>query len=247
MKKILKGIIVFAFWILVWEAISIIIGRELLVPSPYLTLKTLVRLCKTPVFWLSTLATLGRIALGFFVGVALGTLFAFFTRYIKNADLLISPMMRLIRAIPVASFIILALVWIKTEALPSFISAATVIPMVWQSVSGALSDGIDKRLIEMATVCRLPKRRIFTKIVIPSVFPAFISSASNALGFAWKSGVAAEVICQPGFSIGRRLQTAKLTLETAEVFAWTAVVCVLSLALERLLRAAAKKFGGNSR
>lgn len=242
MKQILKGIVVFAFWILVWEAISIIVGKELLVPSPLLTLKTLIKLGTTGKFWLSTLATLWRIALGFFAGVALGTLFAFLTHYIKPAGTLISPVIRLIRAVPVASFIILALVWVKTETLPSFISAATVIPMVWQNVSGALSSGIDKNLIEMATVCRLPKPKIFTKIVIPSIFPSFVSGASNALGFAWKSGVAAEVICQPGFSIGRRLQTAKLTLETSEVFAWTAVVCLLSLLLEKLLRKAAKRF-----
>ena len=57
----------------------------------------------------------------------------------------------------------------------------------------------------------------------------------SGLGFAWKSAVAAEVICRPDFSIGDRLQVAKLTLETPEVFAWTAVVVVLSLLLEKLL------------
>lgn len=83
--------------------------------------------------------------------------------------------------------------------------------------------------------------------MIPSIAPVFVSGAVNALGFAWKSGVAAEVICQPVFSIGRQLQTAKLTLETAEVFAWTAVVCILSTLLEKLFKSTAGRFRAFSR
>lgn len=242
-KRLLRGIGVFAFWILIWEAISIIVGQELLVPSPGLTIRTLLRLAQTQKFWLSTLMSLLRIAAGFTVGTALGAALGFLTHYSKLADTFLSPVMRLIRAVPVASFIILALVWIKTEALPSFISAAMAAPMVWQSVSGALGSDVDRQLIEMARVYRLGKPKIFVRIVLPSVAPAFISSSVSALGFAWKSGVAAEVICQPALSIGRQLQTAKLTLETAEVFAWTATVCVVSTLLEKLLRKAAKRFG----
>ncbi len=242
-RNLLKGLSVFAFWILIWEAISLIVGQELLVPSPLLTVRTFVRLATTTKFWLSTGLTLVRIAVGFAVGTLIGALLAFATHYSAVADTIISPVIRLVRAVPVASFIILALVWIKTEALPSFISAAMAAPMVWQNVSGALKSDIDPKLLEMARVYQLGKRKIFTKIVLPSIAPAFVSSSVNALGFAWKSGVAAEVICQPAFSIGRQLQTAKLTLETAEVFAWTAVVCLLSTLLERLFRLIAARFG----
>ena len=73
------------------------------------------------------------------------------------------------------------------------------------------------------------------KLYLPSVQPFFLTAAVNGLGFAWKSGVAAEVICRPDFSIGKQLQDAKTYLETPEVFAWTAVVILLSLLLERLL------------
>ena len=245
-RSLLKGLCVFAFWILIWEAISLIVGQELLVPSPALTVRTFARLASTSKFWLSTGLTLVRIAVGFAAGTLIGALLAFATHYSVAADTIISPVIRLIRAVPVASFIILALVWIKTEALPSFISAAMAAPMVWQNVNGALKSDVDPKLLEMARVYRLGKRKTFIKIVLPSIAPAFVSSSVNALGFAWKSGVAAEVICQPAFSIGRQLQTAKLTLETAEVFAWTAVVCLLSMLLERLFRLLASRFGRRS-
>ena len=156
-RKLLKGLCVFAFWILIWEAISLIVGQELLVPSPMLTLKTFTRLAATSKFWLSTGLTLVRIAVGFAAGTLIGALLAFATHYSSAADTIISPVIRLVRAVPVASFIILALVWIKTEALPSFISAAMAAPMVWQNVGGALKSDVDPKLLEMARVYRLGK------------------------------------------------------------------------------------------
>ena len=72
--------------------------------------------------------------------------------------------------------------------------------------------------------------------------PSFIAAAVSALGFAWKSGVAAEVICRPASSLGRLLQDAKLYLETPRVFALTAVVAVLSLLLEIAVKRLARRF-----
>lgn len=239
---LLRGVFVFVFWLGVWELISLAVGIELLVPSPLTVAKTLVRLASERNFWVSTLLTLWRVALGFAGGTLLGALLAFLTHYFTIAKTLLEPVIRIVRAVPVASFIILALVWIQTEALPSFISGAMAMPMVWQSISTSLESDIDPRLLEMSKVYKVPRGRVFRGIVLPSVAPAFVSGALNALGFAWKSGVAAEVICQPKLSIGKQLQNAKIFLETPEVFAWTLTVCVLSLTLEKILQFVSKKF-----
>ena len=90
-------------------------------------------------------------------------------------------------------------------------------------------------LIEMVTMYAVTPHRVLTKLYLPSVKPYFITACVNGLGFAWKSGVAAEVICRPDLAIGNRLQLAKITLETPEVFAWTAVIILLSIALEKVL------------
>lgn len=234
-RSLLRGVFLALFWLAVWEVISLIVGAELLVPSPRRVALRWLELAGTSKFWLSTTLSLGRVALGFAAGTIIGVLLAFLTRYFGLARLLLTPVIRVVRAVPVASFIILALVWIKTEALPSFISAAMAAPMVWQSVSTALSE-VDVSLLEMARVYKAPPRRALFGIVLPAVYPAFMSGALNALGFAWKSGVAAEVICQPALSIGKQLQNAKVYLETPDVFAWTITVCALSMGLERLLR-----------
>jgi NitT/TauT family transport system permease protein len=238
-----RGILVFVFWIAVWEMISLAVGLDLLVPSPLTVARVWAELALTSSFWLSAFLSLARVVAGFIAGTAIGALLAFLTHYIKPARLLLEPLIKVIRAVPVASFIILALVWIKTNALPSFISAAMAAPMVWQSVADSLKSDVDPRLLEMAGIYGFGRRKIFAHIVIPSVFPAFVSSAMGALGFAWKSGIAAEVICQPAFSIGRQLQLAKIYLETPRVFAWTCTVCLMSMALERLLKLIAGRYG----
>jgi len=242
-RRFLYGGAALLFWIAVWWGVSLLIRQEILLPTPLQVAKVWGKLAKTASFWITAGLSLFRVTVGFIVGTLLGVLSAFLTHYLMAVRVLLTPFIRILRAVPVASFIILALVWVQTEVLPSFIAAAMALPMVWQNVSGALENDIDGKLLEMATVYHLPKRTVFYKIVLPSVFPAFVTGAVGALGFAWKSGIAAEVICQPAMSIGKQLQSAKLYLETPQVFAWTVTVCILSMTLENVLKRLAARFG----
>jgi NitT/TauT family transport system permease protein len=135
----------------------------------------------------------------------------------------------------VASFIILAFFWIQLDLLPGFIAFLMVVPMVWANVSEGIRQ-TDSGLLEMARVYRLGFWKTLWHIWIPSVRPFFLTACTTGLAFAWKSGIAAEVICNPNLAIGSRLGDAKAYLEMPEVFAWTAMVVVLSVLLERVLR-----------
>ncbi|MBQ8508815.1 MAG: ABC transporter permease subunit [Clostridia bacterium] len=247
LRRLAWGLGVFVFWLTLWQLLSMLVGQELLLPPPLLVAKTWLMLAGTAAFWQAAGLSLLRVLAGFAAGTIIGALCAFGTHYSQILYALLTPILRMIRAVPVASFIILALVWVRTEALPSFISAAMAIPMVWQSVSGALESGVSRELLEMAAVYGFTKKKTFLAVVLPSIWPTFLSGAVSALGFAWKSGIAAEVICQPKLSIGRQLQSAKVYLETPQVFAWTATVCLLSMGIEWLLARAVKKGGRNGR
>ncbi len=241
-KRLLWSVAALVFWVAVWWFIAWRVNQELLVPSPALVAKTLWQLGGTSAFWKACAASLLRIAAGFAGGVAAGALLALLTARFTTAERLLSPLLRTVRATPVASFIILALVWLATDTLPAFIAFLMVVPIVWGNVDKGLRQ-TDRRLLEMAHLFRMGKRRTFVHVWIPSVMPYFLTACTTALGLAWKSGIAAEVICRPDDSIGRLLQTAKLHLETAEVFAYTIAVVVLSILLERLLLTLAKRFG----
>ncbi len=166
--------------------------------------------------------------------ILLGVLLAALTESSPLMRTLLSPLMTLVKSTPVASFIILALIWLGRDVLPVFISALMVLPVVWANVSAGIA-GRDVRLLEMAKVYRLPKLRVLRRITVPSVLPQFRAALSSALGLGWKAGIAAEVLTVPQRSIGRMIYESKLYLETTDLFVWTAAVVILSLIIERLL------------
>ena len=241
-SRFIAGLGAAAFWLAIWQIISMLVAQELLVPAPSVVLSTLAGLVRTAGFWAATGLSLLRITAGFLFGIAFGSAAAVVTTRYRTADALLSPMLRLIRATPVASFIILALVWIKTGWLPAFISFLMVVPVVWSNMENGIRQ-TDVRLLEMAQVYRLGWFRTLIHVRIPSVMPYFMAACTTGMGLAWKSGIAAEVICRPELSIGRQLQSAKIYLETPEVFAWTITVVALSLLLEKLLVYGAARFG----
>lgn len=223
------------FWLAVWQVASLLVGQELLVPAPSVVLATLGGLLGTASFWQVTGWSLLRVLAGFVAGVAVGCGAAVLTVRSRVADALLSPLLRVVRAAPVASFVILALVWIPTGRLSAFISFLMVVPVVWDNMTHGIA-GQDRNLLEMASVFRFGRWQTFRRVRLPLLLPFFAAACTTGMGLAWKSGVAAEVISRPELSIGGELQDAKVYLETPEVFAWTITVVALSMLLEAGLR-----------
>ena len=240
-KNLLKNIAVFVFWLLIWQIAAIIANQEILIPSPLSTLLALFDLGKNPQFYLAILFSLLRIISGFLLGVLVGIIGAVLAHSFGIINKTVTPLLKIIRAVPVASFIILALVWFKSPILPIFIAFTTVLPIIWTETQDALQN-TDKRYIEMGKIFRLSGFKILFDIKLPFARQTIISTSLTALGFAWKSGIAAEVICMPVNSLGGLLQEAKLYILTPEVFAITAVIAILSLLLEAFIRKLLRRF-----
>lgn len=233
-KKLFKKAAVCLLWLAIWQLAAILINQEILIPTPYATLKALFALAATSRFYLSVTASLLRIIAGYSLGIIAGVVGALLSCRFSVFKAIFSPLLKIIKAVPVASFIILALVWFHSSTLPIFISFLMVLPMIWSSVESGL-ENIDKKYPELAFVYGLSPLKTFFEIKVPFILPSFISTALTGLGFAWKSGIAAEVICRPGASLGNMLQEAKLYISTPDVFALTAVVAVLSLIIEAVI------------
>lgn len=240
MRKPFKILIPLAFWLLVWEAAALAVGRELLLPGPAAVGGRLLALAGTAGFWLSVGATLGRVFLGLFWGALAGTLLAFATHFFPWADRLVSPAVRVVRATPVVSFILLVYLWVARSAIPWVIAGLMVLPVVWGSLRAGL-DSLDEKLLELARAYRFSRLKTLRLVYLPALRPHMEAGLLTAFGLAWKSGVAAEVLCPPAYAVGSRIQQAKLGLETPDLFAWTLTIVALSLALEGLLRKALER------
>lgn len=239
-KNLITKVAALVFWLAVWELAAIKIGKELLVPAPISVLKSLLELSASPTFWKSVLLSLARVFLGFLAGAILGSIVGAVSYISAAANALLTPLIKMIRATPVASFILLALIWITSGLLPSFISMLMVLPVVSGNVYQGISE-TDPKLLEMGRVFRFGNKKIIKLIYFPSVKPYFYSACVTSLGLSWKAGIAAEVLCQPKLSVGTYLYYSKIYLDTPALFAWTAVVIILSMIVEQLLVSMMKK------
>ena len=185
-------------------------------------------------FYRAVFGSFGRILAGFGLSALLGIAFAALARAVYPARVLLQPLMSTVKATPVASIVILALIWISSTNLSIFISFLMVLPIIYENVLGGL-DSADEKLLEMARVFRVPLRRQVRAIYAPAAFSPLLTAVRISLGMCWKAGIAAEVIAQPKNSIGSALQQAKLFFATPEMFAWTLAIILLSVAFERLV------------
>lgn len=224
------------FWLAVWQAAAMAVGQEVFLVSPVQTLGTLLELLPQAEFWQRIGFSAGRILLGFGLGAVSSVVLAVAAGRWAWVEALLAPVMQLVKATPVASFIILALVWVSGSSLSVLISFLMVLPVLYGAVRTGIGSA-DVQLLEMAKVFRLPLGRQLRAIWLPAVLPAFRQGCSVALGICWKSGVAAEVIGLPDGSIGDALYRAKITLSTGELFAWTFVIILLSAVFEKLFLA----------
>lgn len=240
-RKIRSFLLPLLFWLLFWQLAAWLValkvqgrGNELLLPYPISVARSLLQLCQQPDFWQNVCFSLLRVVQGMVWGMIIGCLLALLTCWLPLADQLLSPVIRVIRATPVASFILLVLLWTARTNVPVVIAALMVLTVVWENLCRGIR-AVDPQLLEMAKCYRFSPLKTILLVYLPSLKPFFAAAITNAMGLAWKSAVAAEVLCTPVKAAGTQIYYTKLYLEIPDLFAWTVVIVTLSLILEKLL------------
>lgn len=233
-KKYIRKTLIIFFWLAVWQILAMCVDNFLLVVTPLQALRALFLLAGQAEFWQSAFGSLWRIALGFLLGAVLALLLAAVSYRYKIAEEVLRPFMVFCKAVPVAVFAVLLLIWWGSSMLAVSICFLVVFPNIYLNTLEGLKSA-DRELLEMAEVFRLPFGTRFFYIYRPALKPFLLSAFQLSLGMCWKSGVAAEVIGTPTHSIGGALYLAKIYLDTAELFAWTAVIVVLSVFFEKII------------
>lgn len=243
MKKPIKILIIALFWFGIWEIAALIIGNSLLFPSPIDVLIRLIELIPTENFILSVLMSLLRVSSGIAIAVFFGVGVAILCAKFHFVYELLYPVITIIKSTPVASFIVLVILFMGRDIVPTFITVLMVFPIVWSNIYRGIKN-TDTELKDVCKVYSIPRSKQLKSLYLPSVMPYFISAILSGIGLGWKAGIAAEVLCVPLRSIGRNLYEAKLYIETADMFAWTVTVVIMSLILELLVSKLIKKLSG---
>ena len=241
-RKIRKAVILSA-WILVWEIFARWIGNEIFIVGPIDAAEAFVRNLFETEFLKAAGNSFLKICAGFFGAFVLGILFAAAARRFWILGEILEPVVSLMKTVPVASVVILLLIWTTSKNLSVAISFAVTFPAIYFQTGEGLRS-VDAKLLEMAQVYDISAWRKLWYLYRPAVLPYLAGSCRAAVGMAWKSGIAAEVIGVPDHTIGERLYMAKIYLETADLFAWTAAVLILSAVFETVIFWILKRIAG---
>lgn len=231
-----RGFVLF-FWLLAWQGAAAAVDNSIILVGPAAVLSALLSMTSGADFWLTLLHSFLRISLGFLLAFAAGSALGILAQGFAAVRELLSPVMLLLKSVPVASFVILVLIWAGSKNLSVVISFTVALPMIYENTVSGLRSAAPE-LLEMAGVFRMSLFRRGRYIYLPALFPYLINACRTALGMSVKSGVAAEVIGTPDLTLGERLYMSKIYLDTAGLFAWTLAIIAAAWALEKAVLAA---------
>lgn len=229
-----KKLLIICLWLVFWQTSAFVVHNSIMLVGPFEALQALWRQLPSADFWRSVFGSFSRISIGFFSAFADGILLGALAYAVPLLEEILEPFMLFLKAVPVASFIILVLIWAGSRNLSVVISFLVVLPVIYVNTIAGLKS-TDWKLLEMAEVFHMPVWKRIRFIYLPALIPYLLSGCRIALGMSWKSGAAAEVIGLPEHSIGEQLYLAKIYLETAELFAWTLVIILISAVFEWLV------------
>lgn len=233
---------VLLFWILLWQAVSMAVNNAIILAGPVEVLQDLLQSSRTVLFWKTAAFSLGRVVTGFMAALAAAVPLAALSFALPAAQELLAPVLGLMKSVPAASFTVLVLVWTGSGGLSIIITFLMVFPIIYFSALEGLKS-VDPALSEMMRIFRVSWRNRVFFLYRPALMPHLNAAMKTALGLSFKAGIAAEVIGTPRYSIGERIYLSKISLNTAGLFSWTAVLIALSVLFEKAFRSLFLRMG----
>lgn len=216
-----------AFLLGLWKILSLWVGASIIIPSPEETFNACFLLLGRSDFYTDVWHTVARSLTGFFIALALALLMGITAGTYQVVYILFKPLVSITKATPTMSVILLALIWLHTEIAPILVGFLVIFPLLYSNIVEGIKS-VDPKLLEMASMYQVKKKRMITELYLPSLSSHLTTAAATALGLNLKVIIAAEVLSQPRNCIGTSLQMEQINLNTAGVFAWTIIAILIS-------------------
>lgn len=228
--------------IALWWLGSLFVNRVLL-PSPGSVADTAVRMISSGEFWEHLAATLGRVAGGFLGGSALGIGLGLLMGRMTVVKNLADPLVQFFRALPPIAIIPLVIIWFGLGETSKYIVVgygAFFIVLVNTIDGVARTPSIRERA---ARSLGATERQLFLTIVLPSAMPYVLTGMRVAIGVAFMSVVAAEMIAADS-GIGFLILQSRLMIQTERIFVGLVVLGTLGFLADRLFSVLVSKAAG---
>ena len=228
-------------WLAVWEIAAQIVDHVYFLPSVGQTLNSLLSIISSKGFFKRIIFTLLRVISGLVIGIIAGATLAALSYRFPIVKAILSPIISVIKSTPVASLIIIVWVLMDGNSLAVLIAFMMVMPIIWQNLLDGF-DSISKDLSELCDAFGFSFIKRFKLLIFPALMKYFIPAIITATGLAWKSEIAAEIIVNTITSIGQSINEAKSNFDTPTVFAWTLIVIIFSITLEKITKSLLNRY-----
>jgi sulfonate transport system permease protein len=163
-----------------------------LMPPPSRIWQEFEELARNGELWRHMAATLLRVAVGFGLGTAAGTLLGALAGYSSLTRRLIDPTLQGLRAVPSIAWIPLFILWlgIFETSKVALIAVGVFFPVYLGVMAAILS--VDRKIVEVGRVFRLSGFAMVRRILLPAVLPGYVVSLRAGLGLGWMFVIAAE-------------------------------------------------------
>ncbi len=232
-QKLYRGLSV-VLALALWQVVAMKVNMEMLLASPVQAVSRLWAVIREPEFFSTVLYSFVRITLGFVLAFFLGLGFGLLAGRFRIVEHLLWPYVVTVKTVPVASFIILCLIWLDFTQLTVLIAFLIAFPVIYSNVLTGIRS-TDQKMKEMARLYKMPWGKQLLYIDLPSVKPYLLSASMVSVGMAWKAGVAAEVIGIVNGSIGEKLYESKVYFMNADLLCWTVVIILINVLTEKLI------------
>ena len=233
---LLSSVILISIW---WIA-SIVIGKSYILPSPLVSLRSLVQVVSDKSFFFTIMMTLTRVLICVSLSILVGSLLGLLAGQLKFIEHLLKPILLITRTLPTIVIIVYVILWMPNVLSPIFVTFLVTFPIVYANVLEGYHQ-TDSKLIEMAQIYKIDYKKVVKNIYIPSILPYLRSSIVAITSLGLKVVIASEVLSQTPSSIGRSFQMAKINIQTETVFAWALITILLSIILDFIMKILFKK------
>ena len=232
MKKAhLLAVIVF---LVIWEFAALLVGNSFILPDILTTIASLIGLLSESGLYVALIYSLVRtilvVALCFILSLALATL-AF--KHPFFADFL-APLISILKTIPTVSVLVMLLLMVGRSGSIMWACLFVILPVMYQEILHGYAS-INEDIMRITATFSEDFLIKWWRVYLPSIKSHIINAIKMTLSLGFKVTVMAELLVQIGEGLGHELYFYRINLMTAEVFALTLIMVLVSFIFDQLL------------